>query len=213
MLRAVSLRASDICMLKRPLHTRPTHPKALAGLVNGVLAGERLQLARAITLVESQHPDDHKQADLLLDQCSPLHDVWRAQQVLAARRAQGATGCIRIGIAGPPGAGKSTFIEALGLSLLQPPHDHRVAVITVDPSSLRSGGSILGDKTRMDELARSPQAFIRGCPSRGVLGGIAQYTNDVVSHLYVAEKSVTCYCVSTALSACSTIAVLFAATA
>jgi Methylmalonyl Co-A mutase-associated GTPase MeaB len=79
------------------------------------------------------------------------------------------------------GAGKSTFIEALGLALLQPPHNHRVAVITVDPSSLRSGGSILGDKTRMDELARSPQAFIRGCPSRGVLGGIAQYTNDVVS--------------------------------
>jgi hypothetical protein len=108
-------------MLQRTLHNRPTHPKALAGLVNGVLAGERLQLARAITLVESQHPDDHKQADLLLDQaqlpinsaifchkCNFKHRVltclmWHAQQVLAARRAEGATGCIRIGIAGPPG--------------------------------------------------------------------------------------------------------------
>jgi hypothetical protein len=121
MLRA-HLRESCICLLQRTLHTRPTHPKALAGLVNGVLASERLQLARAITLVESQHPDDHKQADLLLDQVKSskqirnlhticnfndtvltLHDMWCAQQVLAARRAEGATGCIRIGIAGPPG--------------------------------------------------------------------------------------------------------------
>jgi hypothetical protein len=105
-------------MLQRTLHTRPTHPKALAGLVNGVLAGERLQLARAITLVESQHPDDHKQADLLLDQVRfskqirtwmfkhtalIRNDMLRTHQVLAARRADGATGCIRIGIAGPPG--------------------------------------------------------------------------------------------------------------
>ncbi|KAG5176470.1 ArgK protein, partial [Tribonema minus] len=83
-----------------------------------------------------------------------------------------------VGIAGPPGAGKSTFIEALGLRLVQA--GKRVAVISVDPSSLRSGGSILGDKTRMQELSRTPNAFVRACPSGGVLGGIAAHTHSVV---------------------------------
>eukprot|EP00904_Undaria_pinnatifida_P000001 jgi/Undpi1/10000/HiC_scaffold_28.g12454.m1 len=85
---------------------------------------------------------------------------------------------MRVGIAGPPGAGKSSFIEVLGKDLTA--KGNRVAVISIDPSSLRTGGSILGDKTRMHELSRDPSAFVRGCPARGVLGGISQYTHDVV---------------------------------
>jgi LAO/AO transport system kinase len=84
----------------------------------------------------------------------------------------------RIGLAGPPGAGKSTLIEALGTYLID--QGHKVAVIAVDPSSSRTGGSILGDKTRMPELSRSPRAFVRPSPTRGALGGLARQTNDVV---------------------------------
>ena len=84
----------------------------------------------------------------------------------------------RIGISGAPGAGKSTFIEALGLHLIE--HGHRVAVLAVDPSSTRSGGSILGDKTRMEELTRSPHAFVRPSPTGGTLGGVARRTREVL---------------------------------
>ena len=84
----------------------------------------------------------------------------------------------RLGIAGPPGAGKSTFIEALGMSLVN--KGHKVAVVAVDPSSTRTGGSILGDKTRMNELAKDKRAYVRPSPTRGMLGGVAQHTNDVV---------------------------------
>jgi LAO/AO transport system kinase len=86
---------------------------------------------------------------------------------------------LRLGVAGPPGAGKSTFIEMLGCELIQ--RSHRVAVIPVDPSSHISGGSILGDKTRMDVLSRSKDAYVRASPTSGVLGGIAEHTNDVIS--------------------------------
>ncbi|CAN0000795.1 unnamed protein product [Ectocarpus sp. 12 AP-2014] len=85
---------------------------------------------------------------------------------------------MRLGIAGPPGAGKSSFIEVLGKRLTSA--GNRVAVISIDPSSSRTGGSILGDKTRMDELSRDPSAFVRGCPARGVLGGLSRYTHEVV---------------------------------
>ncbi|CAN0001717.1 unnamed protein product [Choristocarpus tenellus] len=85
---------------------------------------------------------------------------------------------MRVGVAGPPGAGKSTFIEALGTRLTS--DGKNVAVITIDPSSVRTGGSILGDKTRMEQLSRDPRAFIRACPARGILGGLARYTHDVV---------------------------------
>lgn len=88
------------------------------------------------------------------------------------------TRSLRVGIAGPPGAGKSTFIEALGTQLAE--GGWRVAVIAVDPSSTRHGGSILGDKTRMTELSRHPNAFVRPAPTRGALGGVAEHTNDVV---------------------------------
>jgi len=136
----------------------PTDGRALAEQVR---AGDRRALARAITVVESTRSDHRLVATELLD------------AVL------GATGAAtRVGISGAPGSGKSTFIEALGTNLVAA--DHRVAVLAVDPSSARSGGSILGDKTRMEELSRSPQAFIRPSPSGGTLGGVARRTREAL---------------------------------
>ena len=130
-------------------------------LVNGVLAGERRALAKAITLIESTR-DDHQ---------------TRAQQVLNALLPK--TGnAIRIGISGVPGAGKSTFIEALGMWLIK--QGHKLAVLAVDPSSSVSGGSILGDKTRMEQLSAREEAFIRPSPSSGSLGGVAEKTREAM---------------------------------
>ncbi|MDE0044390.1 MAG: methylmalonyl Co-A mutase-associated GTPase MeaB [bacterium] len=124
-------------------------------------SGDRRALGRAITLVESTLAEDEEAAARLLESLA---------QVTPARR--------RIGISGAPGVGKSTFIEALGLKALD--DGWRVAVITIDPSSTRSGGSILGDRTRMERLSRHPLAFIRSSPSRGTLGGVARRTRDVI---------------------------------
>lgn len=130
-------------------------------LVDGVLAGERRALAKAITLVESTRADHQR----------------RAQQVLAALLPR--TGrAVRLGISGVPGAGKSTFIEALGVWLIE--RGHRPAVLAVDPSSTVSGGSILGDKTRMERLSQRPEAFIRPSPSAGSLGGVAEKTREAM---------------------------------
>jgi LAO/AO transport system kinase len=130
-------------------------------LVEGLEAGDRRALARAITLVESTRQDHRDDATTVLD------------------RVLGATGrAVRIGISGPPGVGKSTFIEAFGTSLTAA--DHRVAVLAVDPSSARSGGSILGDKTRMERLARDPRAFIRPSPAGTELGGVARRTREAL---------------------------------
>ena len=126
-----------------------------------IRAGDRRALARAITLIESQRADHREQATALLEQLG--HD----------RQA------LRIGLSGTPGVGKSTFIESFGLMLTG--QGLRVAVLAVDPSSARSGGSILGDKTRMDLLARDPNAFIRPSPSQTHLGGVARRTRDVVA--------------------------------
>src|SRR5512137_471948 len=120
-----------------------------------VKRGDRRALARAVTLVESTRADHRDEAALLIELLAPA-----------------AGGSFRIGVSGVPGAGKSTFIEALGLHLIA--EGRRVAVLSVDPSSPASGGSILGDKTRMAELARSPGAFIRPTPSGGSLGGVAR---------------------------------------
>eukprot|EP01039_Chlorochromonas_danica_P010606 gene10606-11752_t len=136
-------------------------------LGEGLLQKRRDCLARAITLVESTHRGHGEQASHLLEYITK-HRVQPAR-----------SGGIRIGIAGPPGAGKSTFIERLGMGYVQ--ENHRVAVIPVDPSSHISGGSILGDKTRMGELSRSMDAYIRASPTRGVLGGIAEHTSDVIT--------------------------------
>jgi LAO/AO transport system kinase len=124
-------------------------------------AGERRALAKAITLVESTRADHRGQADALLTALMP------------------ATGnALRLGISGVPGVGKSTFIEAFGLLLLE--RGHRVAVLTVDPSSSVSGGAILGDKTRMEKLSMDIRAFIRPSPSSGTLGGVAEKTREAI---------------------------------
>ena len=146
-----------------PLLAPSAHPLPPAdqSLVDGVLGGQRRALAKAITLVESTRTD-HQQ---------------RAQQVLNALLPK--TGkAIRIGISGVPGAGKSTFIEALGLWLIN--QGHRLAVLAVDPSSSVSGGSILGDKTRMEMLCQREEAFIRPSPSAGSLGGVAEKTREAM---------------------------------
>lgn len=131
--------------------------KYLEGLANG----DRRVLARAITLVESSNLQHQAQAHDLLDQLPTVPSS------------------IRLGLSGTPGVGKSTFIECLGLHLVE--QGHKVAVLAVDPSSQRTGGSILGDKTRMERLARHPMAYIRPSPSGGFLGGVARHTRDAIA--------------------------------
>lgn len=133
----------------------------ISTLERGILDGDRPLLARAITLVESKRRDHRKTARTLLDRLSDK------------------TGhAIRVGITGVPGVGKSTTIEALGNRLTDA--GHKVAVLTVDPSSSRTGGSILGDKTRMHTLAANPHAFIRPSPAAGTLGGVAAKTRETM---------------------------------
>lgn len=131
-------------------------------LSSRIPAGDRRALARAITLVESSRPEHRVQASELLH-----------------RLADPARQSLRIGLSGTPGVGKSTFIEALGLMLTG--QGQRVAVLAVDPSSARSGGSILGDKTRMERLSRDRQAFIRPSPSQTELGGVARRTREAIA--------------------------------
>jgi LAO/AO transport system kinase len=130
-------------------------------IADGVRAGNVRSLAKAITLIESRNVDHSLAATTLLDELLP--DSGQS---------------VRIGISGVPGAGKSTFIEAFGMALTQ--KGHRVAVLAVDPSSQISGGSILGDKTRMEELARQPNAFIRPSPAGQTLGGVARKTRETM---------------------------------
>jgi LAO/AO transport system kinase len=133
----------------------------IAAIREGLLAGDRAALARAITLAESKRPDRRAAARDLLD--AVVDRSGRA---------------IRVGITGVPGVGKSTLIDALGSLLTQ--KGHRVAVLAVDPSSTRTGGSILGDKTRMARLAADPNAYIRPSPSSGTLGGVAAKTRETM---------------------------------
>jgi LAO/AO transport system kinase len=128
-------------------------------LVEGVLAGDRRVMARAITLVESRRGDHRERAQELLVELLPHAGSAR-----------------RVGISGVPGVGKSTFIDQLGVTLTG--EGSKVAVLAVDPSSARSGGSILGDKTRMSRLSVDPNAFIRPSPTSGTLGGVAQATRE-----------------------------------
>ena len=136
-------------------------------MATGVAAGDRRALARAITLVESARADHRAEALALLS------DLRAPGQAAAGRQA------LRIGLSGTPGVGKSTFIESFGLMLTG--LGLRVAVLAVDPSSARSGGSILGDKTRMERLSRDPQAFIRPSPSQAQMGGVARRTREAVA--------------------------------
>jgi len=142
-----------------PQETDMTDTEALA---EHILAGDRRALARAITLAESARPDHRAAAEALLD-----------------RLAASGREALRVGLSGTPGVGKSTFIEAFGMALTEA--GKRVAVLAVDPSSARTGGSILGDKTRMERLARSPRAYIRPSPSQSELGGVARRSRDAIA--------------------------------
>ncbi|CAG1017510.1 putative GTPase [Burkholderiaceae bacterium] len=140
---------------------QPEVSKADAALASQVIAGQRRAIAKAITLLESTRTDHRQRADALLNALLPH------------------TGhAMRLGISGVPGVGKSTFIEALGLSLIE--RGHRVAVLTIDPSSSVSGGSILGDKTRMEKLSVHDAAYIRPSPASGTLGGVAEKTREAM---------------------------------
>ncbi len=130
--------------------------------LDGILAGDRTILARAITLIESSRVADRELAEQIIEDCLPHSG-----------------NSIRVGITGVPGAGKSSLIEGLGTYLIEE-HRQKIAVLAIDPSSQLSGGSILGDKTRMQSLASSEMAFIRPSPSRGSLGGVAQRTREVM---------------------------------
>ncbi|GGI89874.1 methylmalonyl Co-A mutase-associated GTPase MeaB [Deinococcus wulumuqiensis] len=135
----------------------PAHPLAAP-----LLAGNRRALAKAITLVESHRPEHEREAQALLTELLPH-----------------AGHSLRVGLTGVPGVGKSTLIEALGMFLAEA--GHKVAVLAVDPSSKRTGGSIMGDKTRMPQLTVHPNAFIRPSPSGGTLGGVARRTRETIT--------------------------------
>ena len=137
------------------------HTAGRVPTVADILAGDRRTLAAAITLIESTREEDREPAEALLQALLPH-----------AGRA------VRLGISGAPGVGKSTFIEAFGTRAIAA--GRRLAVLAIDPSSERSGGSILGDKTRMPELARSEKSFVRASPAGGTLGGVARRTRDAM---------------------------------
>ncbi|CDO29939.1 methylmalonyl Co-A mutase-associated GTPase MeaB [Mycolicibacterium porcinum] len=145
--------------------------KAVHELAAAIRSGDRAALARAITMVESTRADHRDQAQRLLLELMP--EAGKAQH---------------IGITGVPGVGKSTTIEALGMYLIEA--GHRVAVLAVDPSSTRTGGSILGDKTRMARLAVHPDAYIRPSPTSGTLGGVAKATRETIVLLEAAGYDV-----------------------
>jgi LAO/AO transport system kinase len=132
-------------------------------IVDGILRGDRAVLAQAITLIESSRAADRELAEFIVEECLPHSG-----------------NSIRVGITGVPGAGKSSVIERLGAYLTGGEGEQKVAVLAIDPSSRLSGGSILGDKTRMQSLASSEMAFIRPSPSRGSLGGVAQRTREAM---------------------------------
>ena len=141
--------------------TRPGKPLTADEFVHGIRSGNRTVLSKAITLIESSlHAHQHK-AQEIINACLPFSG-----------------NSVRIGVTGVPGVGKSTFIEALGTYLTG--MGHHLAVLAIDPSSTRSKGSILGDKTRMEELAVNPKAYIRPSPSAGSLGGVARKTRETI---------------------------------
>jgi LAO/AO transport system kinase len=146
--------APQVAKRRRPLSREES--------LDGILRGDRAVLARAVTLIESAREADRELAEQIVEDCLPHSG-----------------NSIRVGITGVPGAGKSTLIEALGGYLIAE-QKQKVAVLAIDPSSQISGGSILGDKTRMTTLAASEMAFIRPSPSRGIAGGVAQRTREAM---------------------------------
>jgi len=162
-----ALRVNSGCQAPEPPELTVRRGKARRPLahrqyVDGIVGGNRVLLAQAITLIESTRAEDRDLAERIVEDCLPHGG-----------------NSIRVGITGVPGAGKSTMIEALGTSLICG-RGQEVAVLAIDPSSQLSGGSILGDKTRMTSLAASEMAFIRPSPSRGIAGGVAQHTREAM---------------------------------
>lgn len=135
--------------------------KSSSDLVSGIITGNKADLSQAITLLESAKPEHQKMADDIIEKCLPHSGK-----------------SLRIGITGVPGVGKSTFIESFGNFLIQ--EGFKVAVLAIDPSSQKSGGSILGDKTRMETLVQQEAAFVRPSPSRGSLGGVTKATRESI---------------------------------
>ncbi len=152
-----SLNREAIERLKKAGSTK-TNKQAL---ISGILNGNRTMLSKAITLVESSLPEHHLIAQEIIEACLPYSG-----------------NSLRLGVTGVPGVGKSTFIEALGKFLTT--NNHKLAVLAIDPSSTQTKGSILGDKTRMEDLATDPQAFIRPSPTAGSLGGVARKTRESI---------------------------------
>ena len=152
-----STRVEQIEQIKKKRSTLPN----VDSLTHEILNGDKTALAKAITLIESANPEHYNLANKLLEKCLSKKNK-----------------SIRIGITGVPGAGKSTFIEALGSYLTG--NDKKVAVLAVDPTSSLSKGSILGDKTRMETLANQPNAFIRPSPSGDSLGGVSRKTRESI---------------------------------
>ncbi len=158
-----ALREVSGCGSAQPPRTaKRRRPLLRPEYLEGILRGDRAVLARAVTLIESALTADRELAEQIVEDCLP--HCGRS---------------IRVGITGVPGAGKSCLIEALGKHLIEG-HKQKVAVLAIDPSSRVSGGSILGDKTRMPTLAANDMAFIRPSPSRGVAGGVAQHTREAM---------------------------------
>ncbi|MEL6667351.1 MAG: methylmalonyl Co-A mutase-associated GTPase MeaB [Bacteroidota bacterium] len=146
--------------INRNLHYRPLEEPGFEARRDALLAGDRAALSRAITLLESRREADRTLAAELVS--------WADEQ--SGRHS------FRLGISGSPGVGKSTFIEAFGMALVE--RGHKLAVLAIDPSSSLSGGSILGDKTRMEQLVKQPNAYIRPSPNQGALGGVNRSTRE-----------------------------------
>ena len=142
--------------------------------IDGIRSGNRTMLSQAITLTESSLPAHGELAQQIIEKCLP----WSGQS-------------IRVGITGVPGVGKSTFIESLGMQLIR--NNRRLAVLAIDPSSERTKGSIMGDKTRMEELSAEQHAFIRPSPSAGSLGGVARKTRENIILCEAAGYDTTVY--------------------
>ena len=143
------------------IHSKKKHKLTVDDYFNGILNGDRTILSQGITLVESTLPKHYELAQQILEKCLPYGG-----------------NSLRIGITGVPGVGKSTFIEAFGKHITN--LNYKLAVLAIDPSSKISKGSILGDKTRMEQLAVDPKAFIRPSPAAGSLGGVARKTREII---------------------------------
>lgn len=164
------------CYYAQPASKIPEQDPKVLKIYEGITKGHRGSLAQGITLVETLHPEKYKQAQKLLSKA-----VRFSKREL--RFSSGQKTSFRVGFSGPPGAGKSSFIEVFGKLLTT--QGHKVAVLAVDPSSSRTGGSLLGDKTRMTELSRDPNAYIRPSPTSGTLG--KHHINNISDYISIQD--------------------------